>query len=163
MRLRFHTCCHHQPFSKLRLRWAPPSLLGIFIFPPLPELIPLSFNSVIAEQESARARLIVLSHGLVHRRKLSRKCKWALFKGIFHSFWSPFVHKLLFHTHTLMHADRRPFLCSGAARRELSKHGRWMRTASCVSPFPRSLIKQAKMWADWGDRVCSQVLRNSPV
>lgn len=54
MRLRFHTCCYLKLFSKLRLPRAPPSLLCIFIFPPHPELIPLSFNSVIAEQASAR-------------------------------------------------------------------------------------------------------------
>ncbi len=101
MRLRFHTCCYLQPSSKLRLPRALPSPLCIFIFPPLPELIPLSFNSVIAEQESARVSRIVLSYGSVQGRKLSRKCKWAAFKGIFMVFGAHLCTSFCF-IHTLM-------------------------------------------------------------
>lgn len=52
MRIRFHMC-YLQPFTKLWLPCAPACLLCIFIFPPFPELIPLSSDSVIAAQASA--------------------------------------------------------------------------------------------------------------
>ena len=59
MRLRFHTRCYLQLLSEP---------LHISISPLLPQLIPLSFNSVIAEQASAR-----VSHGSAECRELSRE------------------------------------------------------------------------------------------